>query len=260
MAFLSDSTLEIEIPRNGMITPYNKDYIKYGAYELSLGREVYVTSQKNKTKKVLSRKEQFTIPAGQTALLLTEEEVKIPPDLIAFISIKFSVKFQGLINISGFHVDPGFKGCLKFSVYNAGSNDIVISQGDHIFLIWFCKLDQPLKNPYAGQHINQKQISNDDVRALYGEVYSPIELKKRVDSLESNIKYIIGIGAAALLLILAPIVSHYWELFKGNNTSKISIEMDARHTIRNQNNNAEKQDSTNYTSELKDSTKKTMPQ
>ena len=63
----------------------------------------------------------------------TREEVRIPSNVLAFISIKASVKFDGLVNISGFHVDPGFHGRLKFSVYNAGSQPIFLQIGQPAF-------------------------------------------------------------------------------------------------------------------------------
>ena len=42
------------------------------------------------------------------AMLITEEQVNVPLDAMAFISMKAGKKLGGLINISGFHVDPGF--------------------------------------------------------------------------------------------------------------------------------------------------------
>ena len=57
---------------------------------------------------------------GQFAFLLTDEIVEVPDSAMALISIKAKIKWRGLINVSGFHVDPGFKGRLIFSVYNAG--------------------------------------------------------------------------------------------------------------------------------------------
>jgi len=67
--------------------------------------------------------EQFVIPPGQFAYLLTEEVVRIPSSAMGFISLKFGVKGPGLINVSGFHVDPGYWGRLVFSVYNAGPSE-----------------------------------------------------------------------------------------------------------------------------------------
>ncbi len=61
---------------------------------------------------------------------------------------------MGLINVSGFHVDPGFKGKLLFSVYNAGTGPISMEKGEPYFLIWFAELalKDGEKDTYNGEH------------------------------------------------------------------------------------------------------------
>src|SRR5205823_733573 len=99
------------------------------------------------------------------------------------ISIKASIKFRGLVNVSGFHVDPGFRGRLKFSVYNAGSQNIVLSRHQPAFLIWFSDLDRVTKESYDGAHFGQVDITAEDVMRLQGEVASPGQLKKEIQDL-----------------------------------------------------------------------------
>ena len=66
---------------------------------------------------------------------------------IAFISIRASTKFRGLVNVSGFHVDPLFKGHLTFAVFNAGPTSVHLRQGDAIFLIWYADLTDAVTTP-----------------------------------------------------------------------------------------------------------------
>jgi dCTP deaminase len=73
---------------------------------------------------------------------LTEEVVRIPPDVLGFISLRTTWKFRGLINVSGFHVDPGFHGNLIYAVYNAGPAPVHLARGMDLFLIWFAELDK----------------------------------------------------------------------------------------------------------------------
>src|ERR1041384_1839195 len=141
MPFWTSEKLKIEqtrTPTEPLIAPYSAKRVKQGAYELSLGPEAFVTTGPTGTKKKLRSREQLPIPPGQFALLLTEEVVRIPNNAIGFISVRFSLKRRGIVNVSGFHVDPGFVGRLKFAVYNAGSQNIVVSRGDRIFMIWYC--------------------------------------------------------------------------------------------------------------------------
>ena len=65
----------------------------------------------------------------------------MPVDAMAFISMKSRVKFRGLVNVSGFHVDPGWTGPLIFAVFNAGPSTVHLQRGMPLFLIWFADLD-----------------------------------------------------------------------------------------------------------------------
>jgi dCTP deaminase len=150
---------------------------------MSLGPEVFVTSRKGHTKQVVKKGQQVVIPPGQFGMLMTDESVSIPLDAIAFISIKAGIKFRGLINVSGFHVDPGFSGRLKYSVFNAGSENVILQCGEAVFLIWFSNLDRETKEPYAGGRTGQTTITSGDVNSLQGEIASPGSLKRQLDGM-----------------------------------------------------------------------------
>lgn len=111
------------------------------SYDLCLGEEVYITSAEMPIK--LTKANPFvTIKPGEFALLITYERLALPYDVMAFISVKFTYKKKGLVNISGFHVDPNYKGKIIFSVYNAGPNDILLKYKDPVFMIFFEKLEE----------------------------------------------------------------------------------------------------------------------
>src|SRR5258708_16870827 len=101
-----------------LIEPFAPDRVDCAAYKLSVGPEVYVSPNdqavepNSVTVRQLGDGEAFTIPPGQFAFLLTEEIVSVPADALAFISIRAKTKFRGLVNVSGFHVDPGYRGQL----------------------------------------------------------------------------------------------------------------------------------------------------
>ncbi len=126
----------------------------------------------------------ITINPGQFALLLTEEKLNIPVNKIAFISIKAGIKLRGLINVSGFHVDPGFKGNLVFSVYNAGIMPISFEKGEPYFLIWFAELllDDKEVTTYNGEHKNQNSIPAKYIDPLLmAELASPAILLEKIN-------------------------------------------------------------------------------
>jgi dCTP deaminase len=171
-----------------LVTPFRPERVANAAYELALGTEAFVTSSLDGKKTSVTEGGQLVIPPGQFALLLTDEVVRIPAEAIGLISIKASMKFKGLVNVSGFHVDPGFNAKLKFSVYNAGSNNIILDQGKGLFLLWLCDLSAPtppgdLYKKSAGKN----GISGQDIMHLHGEVASPAALKKELEEVRRDV-------------------------------------------------------------------------
>jgi dCTP deaminase len=203
MSFWSSETIKGRTPKENLITPYNEDNVKHCAYELTMGPEAFVTSSDSKTKLSIEPGQPIVIPPGQLAMLLTEEVVTIPTNVIGFISMRFSVKSQGLINVSGFHVDPGFAGKLKFSVYNAGSQDITVSRGDRLFMLWLSNLDQQTVDSYGGQKKGQNEINSSDQNKMHGEIASPGQLKKEINELQSTLTNIKTTLAILITLALS---------------------------------------------------------
>ena len=188
MSFWSSEKIKEVTAKTPLVEPFDEKAVAHGAYELGLGHEAFLTSDDENKKTVLDEGEQLVIPPGQFCLLLTEEKVFIPDNAIGLISIKAGVKFRGLVNVSGFHVDSGFQGRLKFSVYNAGSQNIVLQRKQRVFLLWFCDLDRITSDTYKGTRINQSEISTEDVMRMQGEIASPGQLRKEIQEVQTNVR------------------------------------------------------------------------
>jgi dCTP deaminase len=187
MAFWSSQTLRARLPAEKIVAPYEEGRVVHSAYEMGIGGEAFVTSNpSDKTQVPAGAK--IIIPPGQFGLLVTRETVHIAANAIAFISIRAGIKFQGLVNVSGFHVDPGYRGQLKFAVYNAGSRTIVLDQDQRVFMIWFADLDCPDDKPYPERTLPANVITADDVARIQGQVASPAELKKQLNDLKLELE------------------------------------------------------------------------
>jgi dCTP deaminase len=219
MTFWSSQTLEQKLQK--LITPCDPSKIKEASYELRIGSEIYVSkdyhdNNSQHTKRFLAENEPFTIPPGQFAFLLTEECVSVPNDAIAFISMKASSKYKGLVNISGFHVDPGYKGKLLFSVHNAGPSTIHLQRGKPIFLIWYANLDQEDSNPRNKEGLTEipSQVLNE---LSTDTIYSMQTLTTRMSKVEneySTIKlwaFIMKSVGIALLAVVPTVVLYLWD-------------------------------------------------
>lgn len=263
MAFWTTQRIESEQERQHLIAQesYNKNRIKQGAYELSLSRDVIVTpdpeSFAEKALGILKSayprpaddiiQEQtnsgtITIPPGQFVIAYTAEQVRIPANVLSFISVKAKIKLKGLVNISGFHVDPGYVGRLKFSLYNAGNRPICLAFGEPYFLIWFADMDDRTRDPYGkgNFHANQNGVSTDDREQMAEAAHSPAALAKRLDHLERNVKAFGIIASTILVAIIIPIflsvanisITRWFEPTQSaiqNNTSAIGSTNSASH-------------------------------
>lgn len=187
MPFWSSQTLKARIPADQLVVPYDEARVVHSAYEMGVGGEAFVTSDSSEKTHVAAGAK-IVIPAGQFGLLVTRECVRIPANVIAFISIRAGIKFQGLVNVSGFHVDPGYHGQLKFAVYNAGSRAIVLDQDQRVFMIWFADLDESDEDPYPSRQPPLIAITADDVMRIQGDVASPAQLKKQFDELKGDLE------------------------------------------------------------------------
>lgn len=183
------------------------DRLQPSSCELRLGNEVFLSGEK-KLVRLGDKTYDVTLKPGDFAILLTYETVRIPNDLMGMISIKTTYKNMGLVNISGFHVDPGFEGKLTFSVYNAGPTEIILRYEDPIFIIFFAELSHPVSDndKYHGEHRKQDCISSKDMNKLTGKPVSFFELESKLHRLEliTNIQW--GFLAALVVSIIIRIL------------------------------------------------------
>jgi dCTP deaminase len=210
MAYLNTDDLKKLFNAQSCISPYDTQKVKNASYELSLGDQIYQTNSKSGKREILEDKGQISIEPGQFALLLTAEKVDIPLHLIGFISIKFKEKKKGLVNISGFHVDPGFKGKIKFSVYNAGPRTIILDKGQGCFVLWLSQLTGDAE-PYNGDHQSQEDINSKDIEPLTGVIASPNELLRLINDNKEHLVKLYWASGIIISLCVAVSLNLYFK-------------------------------------------------
>lgn len=202
--FLSEQDI---ILRKGQLFPqanhFDPTHLGQASYDLCVGDEVFLSEKRVPTQ--LGAESPFVLlPPGQFALVKTHEEIFIPPDLIGLLSIRSKYKFQGLINISGFHVDPTYKGHLIFSVQNVGPNDIRLRYLEPVFMVMWAKL----QTPYTGKARKDgyDRIQLDHMAQLGGPSITLTALKRDLDRLSLSLKIYGALGIALFGIILAAIL------------------------------------------------------
>ncbi len=157
-------------------------------------------STKNAPFKLSEENPYVAIGPGDFAILRTHEFVHVPPDLVGFISLRFRLAGQGLINISGFHVDPTYKGYVVFSVYNASPRNVVLRYKEGVFMILFAYLTGPVKSERESGY---KTLPLEIVSSVKGPPLSLWSLDKRIRKLETRLEVVILIAGAVLAGLIA---------------------------------------------------------
>ena len=215
MAFWTSQRVEREqIDRakmgKALIHPFDPERIKQGAYELALSHQAVATSSGTGGTNVPGHPKAFKIDPGQFAVLYTFEEVKVPDNVIAFISVKSSFKGDGLINVSGFHVDPGYEGRLRFSVYNAGSRPLFLVFGRPTFQMWFAEMDADTRDPYPGSREDRLVVTSKDLELTQEQPASPAALNERLRDLERKWEKLQSLRILFFYPILVSIIAAFF--------------------------------------------------
>lgn len=202
MSFLGEKELKEKI--KSIIPQYRPKYIDSNKYELCLGSS-YCSSD-SKFRVLQAEDKQIVVNPGEFYFLETYETVEMPNDMMGFISIKASVKFKGLVNISGFHVDPHFKGKIVFSVLNAGPSPINLMIEEPLFQIWFATLTSTSES-YDGKHQGQTGVTgkllNDHMSG--SDNASLGDLQRQIKDLDNKYEKVLILAAligAALLGVM----------------------------------------------------------
>ena len=98
----------------------------------------------------LRASEPVMIRRNMMTLLASKEWIELPVDIAATLRCRSSYARRGVF-ISGGFVDPGFRGHLTLCLYNCGTEDVSVQEGDRIVQMVFQQVDAPGAG-YSGRY------------------------------------------------------------------------------------------------------------
>jgi len=133
---------------------------------------------------------------------------------MAFIALRSTFKMQGLVNISGFHVDPTHQGTLLFAVQNVGPSDILLKYLEPTFTIFFALVEGDIGDPRSdekGVRFKPKLegIRIQDVQSLGGGSVTISELRKEITELRRIVLVYGPVVVAALIALIVDLIQHW---------------------------------------------------
>jgi dCTP deaminase len=198
-----------KIPLPIFIDSPDYNCLKGANYDLRLGEDVYVTTEKVPKKlTAMGADGVVSIEPGEFGILMAHEYIFVPPDLMGFISIRLTFKQKGLVNISGFHVDPGFHGRLMFAVFNSGPNDVPLRYNERVFMIMFSELTEWAKVKESAWH-GMETIPIETMFGLRGTSISVRNLDERVKRLELLFPVVLTGIVSVVVAVIAWVLTHW---------------------------------------------------
>ena len=97
--------------------------------------------------------EDFEISPGEFKLVSAISRIEMPDNLIAIPLLRTTYSFKGLFLSTGI-IDAGFKGILKFALYNASKNKISPEKKENlkaVIHLMFLKTEGDSEIPFGGR-------------------------------------------------------------------------------------------------------------
>ena len=105
----------------------------------------------------------FVLRPKSFILASTEEYMKIPGNVTAWVEGRSSIGRVGLFIQNAGWIDPGFEGTITLELFNASNYSIRLLPGTRVGQIIFAELDAPCQKPYNGKYQGQKVTTGSKI-------------------------------------------------------------------------------------------------
>lgn len=195
MATYSDRDIKAGIEQGLLIKNGSLEQIGPACYELRIG-SVYYDLTEGDIRIDATQCGFILIKPGHRVVLITQEELNIPHNVIARVISKGSLFSVGLSPVSTC-ADPGFSGNLGIVTQNLSDKYIQIPTGEPIAKVDFSLLSNESAKPYCGQHGFQTQIW--PIKHHLQKTYDEVKSDPRVESEEAESYKILPRATAKIL-------------------------------------------------------------
>jgi dCTP deaminase len=152
---LSDAPTKIPLLIAGGPQPkdwFTKDSpVQPSSLDLHIGKIFLPGTKNDDVGGVGNPKNDHVLMQGETAILLTAEELTMPSDIAGIAFPPSEVSFRGLLMTNPGHVDPGFSGHMRFAAINMGKDPYVLHKGAKIVTLLLCKLSGDVKRCWTAR-------------------------------------------------------------------------------------------------------------
>jgi dCTP deaminase len=180
---LTDSEIREAMEQQALqIKPFEPKRLEPASYDLRAGRVLVA-----RRGIVDLSKEPVVLRHGDWAEIESLEMVELPLNIAATVGVRSSLTRRGLDWFSGPQIDPGYKGRIYISVFNASVAPIDVSYGMAFATLTFYRLSRDASRSYAGKFQKQMTFPEEDVeRMLKTESHTFSDVATSVGLLEQT--------------------------------------------------------------------------
>jgi dCTP deaminase len=146
-----------------VIEPLDEKQIQPASIDLRIADEILMLGGKEidfgkaqAYKKIRAR--EIVLPPRTGVLIRTVEHIELPNDVAGTTRLRSSLSRIGIFMNNAGWVDPGFKGTLTLSVFNANACSVKIRPGTRFLQLVLMKLDTE-SGGYEGKYLGQRAIT-----------------------------------------------------------------------------------------------------
>jgi deoxycytidine triphosphate deaminase len=156
--FLVDSQIRDALTHGYLIEPgtWDESQIRHASYQLRLGERVEIARARNATQntkelsivKLSKLNETVELRPGDTALLYSGENLKLPNSVLGFTVARGLLFVESLVP-ENTYIDPGFTGTLYTTVTNVSGRVIQLKYRTPIARMFLFRLSRPVVSSYS---------------------------------------------------------------------------------------------------------------
>lgn len=183
--FLVDEDIRALVQEKKLIEPahFDENSLQGCTYDVRIGDKALLGGRGQEvdlTDTVLE------IAPGAYAGVISMEKVTLPKNVFATLGAKRKFSYDGLVLLSGSHVDPGYSGHLLFGIFNGSPKRRFLRRLEKIVSLTFMMTGKaPARVASADPYLSRGDFPPDFLKSLGEmEVLPYVELNRRISELE----------------------------------------------------------------------------
>lgn len=154
-----------------LVAPFNEVNLRLSSYDLTVGEEYYIGQSDPSLvfeTKNLRPSQSITIPPHAVCFILTAEDIHLPNDITAKVSLRMTHIYAGMVLTSQPPFDPSYNGKVVVMLHNLSSAPYHLKSGERVATIEFTELTAPATGIRAHRSVAslEAQLSKPLVSSL----------------------------------------------------------------------------------------------